>query len=797
MNFRLIIVLLSVILSSSSVMAQMTGIAIEVDTAFYGVDTPTPDDTFDVLGELDGYVTYRVYAEFTNTTDVLSAIYSDITQPTSPVEIDAECGCFDPLFATFTMDPSNSSLFWNAFPFWEYDSYWTIGMASADADGVLPLYAATNVDGTEVCSASITDGAIFSFGVPENAIAGDDLRVLIAQITTCGDWCFSANFQVFIEGNQQEELIQYFLLEEQICTPDPCEPYLTQDATVTGAVLPCAGGSSTVEVEFLGLGAADQATYSLLDQGGNTIVDAQNNSSFDDLSPGNYSMVIVDEFYCRDTTTFVVTAPDPIEADFDLGPDNDCFGAGDATVCLLEPPIGGTGSLTISVDDPSGNPVASVDGQDECWTNLICHEGIGSFSFTVQDNEGCSLDTVITINCPQPIVAVISTEQIDCHGNANGMISAEASGGSGDLYLSVNTDTLLLPNSSSDLAPGIYNVQIIDSFGCSPEIEIVEITDPDPLTLQIVSAAPISCGSDCNGAVDLLYFGGTGELAVQITNSITGVVSESLDSLCTSDYFATVVDENGCENQIPFLIDAPPPLEFLISPSPATCTGMSDGSADIFPAGGTGELTWTVVDTLGNVANLNNLSEMTYTAIVTDVLGCEFTDTFSILTDSLCLDYDGCMDITACNYDPIVIIDDGSCEVWDECGICGGDGSSCVQTCLDDDDAVSAVGGCFNAVDLLGCSFYWDDILISELCPESCNNCPCDNDFNDNGVCDDVEVFSCTYPDAINYNSLATADNGSCVFESTNACPADLDGNGVVATQDLLSFLSLFGEICE
>jgi hypothetical protein len=138
-----------------------------------------------------------------------------------------------------------------------------------------------------------------------------------------------------------------------------------------------------------------------------------------------------------------------------------------------------------------------------------------------------------------------------------------------------------------------------------------------------------------------------------------------------------------------------------------------------------------------------------------------------------------------------------SWEILDECGICGGDGSSCVQTCLDDDDAVSAVGGCFNAVDLLGCSFYWDDILISELCPESCNNCPCDNDVNENGVCDDAEVFGCTYLDAVNYNSLATADNGSCEFESTNACLADLDGNGVVATQDLLSFLSLFGEICE
>ena len=40
-----------------------------------------------------------------------------------------------------------------------------------------------------------------------------------------------------------------------------------------------------------------------------------------------------------------------------------------------------------------------------------------------------------------------------------------------------------------------------------------------------------------------------------------------------------------------------------------------------------------VTDTLGNEANLNNLSEMTYTAYVIDVLGCELTDTFSIDVD--------------------------------------------------------------------------------------------------------------------------------------------------------------------
>jgi len=629
MNFRLIFVLLSISLSFS-VMAQMTGVTIDVDTAFYGVDTPTAEDTFDVLGELDGYVTYKVYAEFTNPTDVLSAIFSDMNTPTLPLAIQTDLGCFNPINSSFVIDASNSSTWWDLFPVWQYDTYWTIGMENSVDPGTLPfsLVLAGSQVGTEVCSASISDGSIFCVGAPINAIAGDDLRILIAQVTTSGNWCFSANFQVFVEGNQG--LIVDYLLDEQICTDNPCEPYLSQDAIVTGAVLPCAGGSSTVEVEFLGQGSSNLATYSLLDQGGNVIVDSQDNSSFDDLLSGNYSMVLVDEFYCRDTTTFSVTAPDPIQADFNLDTDNDCFGAGDATVCLLGTPIGGTGDLMISVEDPNGNSVSSIDGVDECWTNLVCLDGIGSFSFTIQDNEGCALDTVIMINCPQPIDAVISIEQIDCQGNANGIISAEASGGSGDLYLHVNTDSLLLPNSHSDLAPGIYNVQIIDAFGCSPEIEIVEVTEPDAITLQIISAAPISCGSDCNGAVDLLYLGGTGSLSVQVTNALSGIVSESLDSLCTSDYIASVVDENGCYTEVTFLIDAPPPLEFLISPSPATCTGMSDGSADIFPAGGTGELTWTVVDTLGNVANLNNLSEMTYTAIVTDVLGCEITDTFSI-----------------------------------------------------------------------------------------------------------------------------------------------------------------------
>ena len=628
MNFRLLIIGFAVMFVSTT-NAQMTGITIEVDTAFYGPNTPSPEDTFDPLGTLDGYVTYKVYAEFTNTTDVLSAIYSDVAVlGTIPMEIDAPCGCFNPVATSVLMDASNSSFFWDAFPLWQYDSYWTIGMESSDAPGDIPQ-SIDLPDGSDICSSSISDGALFVLSSPINAVAGTDLRILIAQVTTCGDWCLGASFHVFVEGVQANP--QFFEPTEQICISNPCEPYISQDATVSGAVLPCAGGSSTVEVEFLGVGDPSLATYVLLDQGGEVIVGPQGSSSFDDLSPGNYSMVIMDEFTCIDTTSFAVTAPGPILAEFELVSDNDCFGEGDATVCLLAPGAsGGSGDLLISVLDPVGSDVASVGGANECWTDLVCQDGDGSFTFSINDSEGCSLDTVLFVNCPLPIEALVTTSDIDCQGNANGSIGAEASGGSGDLFIVVNSDTLLLPDTVQGLVPGNYNVQIIDIFDCSTGTEVVEVLEPDDITLQIVSAAPITCGSDCNGAVDLLYFGGTGFLTLEITDALSGFVSSSQDSLCASEYVASIVDDNGCITNEPFLIDAPPPLEFLISTTSATCTGMSNGSADIFPAGGTGELTWMVTDTLGNVANLNNLSEMTYTAIVTDVLGCQITDTFSI-----------------------------------------------------------------------------------------------------------------------------------------------------------------------
>ena len=98
--------------------AGMLGFVVEVDTVFYGVDTPTPDDTFDPEGILEGYASFIVYAAFGDSSDFLSAVFADNTPPyeTVPMAIDAPCGCHNPLDGSLALDGTNHSVIWSIIP---------------------------------------------------------------------------------------------------------------------------------------------------------------------------------------------------------------------------------------------------------------------------------------------------------------------------------------------------------------------------------------------------------------------------------------------------------------------------------------------------------------------------------------------------------------------------------------------------------------------------------------------------------------------------------------------------------
>lgn len=99
------------------------------------------------------------------------------------------------------------------------------------------------------------------------------------------------------------------------------------------------------------------------------------------------------------------------------------------------------------------------------------------------------------------------------------------------------------------------------------------------------------------------------------------------------------------------------------------------------------------------------------------------------------------------------------------------------------------------------------DEVLPVVCFEACEACagctdPFYLEFNplattDDGSCMTPVVWGCVYETADNYDPAANTDDGSCIAPSGNVdCPEDLDGDGSVGTTDLLTVLAAFGADC-
>ncbi|MFN9938321.1 MAG: hypothetical protein ACK56I_02495, partial [bacterium] len=84
-----------------------------------------------------------------------------------------------------------------------------------------------------------------------------------------------------------------------------------------------------------------------------------------------------------------------------------------------------------------------------------------------------------------------------------------------------------------------------------------------------------------------------------------------------------------------------------------------------------------------------------------------------------------------------------------------------------------------------GVQFTVGDGVCNPGCPEpfACNYDP-NAGISDCTLCEYTSCQGCTYPEATNYDPAALIDDGSCLIEASNPCPADINEDGIVGVGD-------------
>lgn len=615
---------MALVLVSGSASAQMTGVTWEVDTAFY---EPT---TFNTAGEplyadLEGYVTYKLFAEFTNPTDQLSAIYSDVeTFGTLPFYIDAPCGCYNPELTDVLLGGDQNPLFFPIEPSGEYDTFWTAGFA----DGEQAIFINPNYSSTTMCFEAEPGGIIFT--TADNATeAGDDLKIQFAQVTTCGSFEFHACFQVFVEGVQAP--FQTFCMEGEGNGPEqvqnPCETYVQTNASIdVSSGIDCFGDLASVDVNVNG---TSPITYELFDATDSTLITTQvDNNEFNDLMEGDYFVAIVDGNTCRDSSdVFTFVEPPELQASWELLQDNIC--PGDLNSVVEIDFEGGTPNYQIVAYSATNTGSGVLPDPNNQWVGLECIDGNGEWEFEINDENGCSLDTSITISCIDPLVLEVTAEDITCFAYGDGIIDGFMSGGTGTLTLagSPNLGTNISGEGNvdftvTDLEAADYLLIVTDDNDCEVQTN-VSIVEPDPVTIEI-AVSDLLCAETCDGDVNIAAFGGSGIFDYSVTDADENEYDD--EDLCAGEYIANAIDENLCVVQDTFQVVAPDSIYFDVVITDVTCNGEANGSICVENAtGGTGALSFQVDPPAGafQFDPCFDLLAGTYVVTVMDEVGCE------------------------------------------------------------------------------------------------------------------------------------------------------------------------------
>ncbi len=398
---------------------------------------------------------------------------------------------------------------------------------------------------------------------------------------------------------------------EQVTNIEIKEPDALVTTIQTNSTILC-NGELTGELEAMPSGGTGAYTYLWNDPGHQTTKKATY------LEAGTYTVIVTDDNGCTAQATESLSQPDPIVVTAVLQ-DVTCNGQADGSVILT---VSG-GTVPYNYIWTPGNET----------TKDLTGAGGGDYTVTITDNNNCTWDSTFTIHEPEALLidSVSVTEITGCSGSSNGALVIHASGGVKPYVYALNeVDNWQTDSIFNNLGAGDYEVSVRDANGCIFTGSIISLTDPPGVVIDGVTPTPITCNGASDGALLILASGGIRPYTYSVDGGTTWWSDSLFSDLPAGNYDIAVQDPNGCitygntetlAEPDPIVIGEP-----AVEPS---CPGDNKGSVMVTATGGTGTLTYLLLDDQGvavdsseNAGNFENLAIGNYTISVDDANHC-------------------------------------------------------------------------------------------------------------------------------------------------------------------------------
>jgi SprB repeat len=354
----------------------------------------------------------------------------------------------------------------------------------------------------------------------------------------------------------------------------------------------------------------------------------QASGTFTGLAAGNYTITAKNATGCVGVTQASLTGIDP------------CAGVTIAvTTTQVNPTTGQTnGSITATATGSTGFTY-SLNGGTFQASATFTGLATGNYTITAKNANGCTGIAQVALGATNPCagvtVAVTATQVSPTTGNANGSITATATGGTGFTY-SLNNGAYQASGTFSNLAAGTYTITAKNSNGCLGLLQVT-LTATNPcagVTVVVTSTQVNPTTGASNGSITASATGGTG-FTYSLNNGAfqaTGTFS----NLAAGTYTITAKNANGCLGSSIVTLTAVSICtnvsivinQVVVNNIP--CLTANSGSITITATGSTG-FTYNKNGGAYQASNLfSALAAGTYVIGVKDVNGCTNTKSITV-----------------------------------------------------------------------------------------------------------------------------------------------------------------------